>query len=183
VVRLEPLDRRFVRDFEAVVRDPDIARFTRVPSRPANGFVESWLERYERGWQDGACAGFAIVAAEDGGFLGFVALIRIDWEALEAEIGYLVAPAARGRGVAGRAIELATRWGLDELGLRRIDAWIDTENAASMRVVERVGYAREGIRRSTHFKEGRRVDMAVYSLLPGELHQPPYPRPGSGVNP
>jgi RimJ/RimL family protein N-acetyltransferase len=168
-VRLEPLEVRFAPDFDDVILDPDVVRFTRVPTRVGDGFVEAWLGAYEQGWEDGSRAGFAIVGGVDGAFLGFVALIRIDWDALDAEIGYIVAPAARGRGVARRAIELVSRWSFDQLGLRRIEAWIDPENEASLRVAERVGYTREGLRRSTLFKEGRRVDMAIYSLLPGEL--------------
>ena len=169
VIRLEPLAARFHPDFEAIVADPDVVRFTRVPSEPRDGFLPGWLADYEQGWKDGSKAGFAVIGVDDEAFLGFVGLIRIDWDGAEAEIGYLVAPAARGRGVAGRAVALTSRWGLDELGLQRIEAWIDVENAPSMRVVERVGYVREGVRRSSHFKEGRRIDMAVYSLLPGEI--------------
>ena len=172
VVRLEPLEARFGPELAGVVLDPDIVRFTRLPTRPGEGFVEGWLSRYERGWEDGSRAGFAIVADDgndDGALLGFMALIRIDWDALEAEVGYLLAPAARGRGLAGRALELLSRWALDALGLVRLEAWIDTENGASLRVAERAGYTREGVRRSTHFKAGRRVDMAIYSLLAGEL--------------
>ena len=100
---------------------------------------------------------------EDGDFLGFVGLIRFDWDAQESEIGYVIAPAARGRGIAGRAIELTSRWGFDDLGLERIEAWIDVENEASQRVAERAGYRREGVRRWSAFKEGKRVDMAIYS--------------------
>jgi RimJ/RimL family protein N-acetyltransferase len=96
-------------------------------------------------------------------------LIRIDWEASEAEIGYVVAPFARGRGLAPRAIELVSRWGLDELGLARIEAVIDVDNEASRKVAERVGYRREGVRRSSYFKDGLRADMAIFSLLPGDL--------------
>jgi RimJ/RimL family protein N-acetyltransferase len=169
VVRLEPLGVQHVSDFESLVLDPDVVRFTRVPSEPGEGFVALWLGGYEQGWDDGSKAGFAVVGAQDGEFLGFVGLIRFDWDALEAEIGYVTAPAARGRGVAGRAIALASRWGLEELGLERIEALVDVENAASLKVAERAGYRLEGVRRSTHAKEGRRVDMAVYSLLPGEL--------------
>jgi RimJ/RimL family protein N-acetyltransferase len=159
-----------VPDFEALISDPDVARFTRVPSWPGADFVAGWLSGYEQGWADGSKLGFAVLGdgGQNGGFLGFVGLVRIDWDAAEAEIGYMVAPAARGRGVAGRAIELVSRWAFAELALARIDAWIDVENEPSQRVAERAGYTREGIRRSTHFKEGRRVDMVVYSLLPGE---------------
>jgi RimJ/RimL family protein N-acetyltransferase len=169
VIRLEPLAARPVPDFESLVDDPDVVRFTRVPADPGEGFVAAWLGGYERGWDDESKAGFAVVGAESGEFLGFVGFIRFDWDAQESEIGYVIAPAARGRGIAGRAIQLTSRWGFDDLGLERIEAWIDVGNEASQRVAERAGYRREGVRRWSAFKEGKRVDMAIYSLLPGEL--------------
>jgi RimJ/RimL family protein N-acetyltransferase len=168
-IRLEPLGVRHVPDFEPLVLDPDVVRFTRVPSEPGDGFVALWLGGYEQGWDDGSKAGFAVIGVEDDEFLGFVGLIRFDWDALESEIGYVIAPSARGRGVAGRAIALVSRWGFEQLGLERIEAMIDVENAASLKVAERAGYRLEGVRRSAHHKEGSRVDMAIYSLLPGEL--------------
>ena len=169
VVLLEPISDRFRPDFEALPGDPDVLRYTRVPEQRDGRFVDGWIAGYVQGWRDGARAGFAIVQPGDGAFLGMCGLIRIEWEMGEAEIGYVVAPAARGRGVAGRAIELVSRWAFD-LGLARIEAVIDVENQPSQKVAERAGYKREGVRRSSYFKEGRRADMAIYSLLPGDLH-------------
>jgi RimJ/RimL family protein N-acetyltransferase len=169
VVRLEPLDERFVPDFEAMATDPDVLRFTRVPAERGVRFVAGWIAGYVQGWDDGARASFAILDAADASFLGMCALIRMDREVSEAEIGYMTAPPARGRGVAGRAIDLISRWGFDKLGLARIEAVIDVENEASLRAIERAGYTREGVRRSAFFKDGRRADMAIYSLLPGKL--------------
>jgi RimJ/RimL family protein N-acetyltransferase len=167
VVRGAPLDARFIPDFDALTADPDVLRFTRVPSNRDDGFAAAWVGQYTEGWEDGSRAGFAILDEADGAFLGFAALIRIDWSGAEAELGYIVAPAARGRGVAGRAIRLIVGWALDELGLQRIDAWIDVANAPSLRVIERAGFTFEGVRRSVSFK-GVRRDMAIYSLLPSD---------------
>jgi RimJ/RimL family protein N-acetyltransferase len=169
VVRLEPLDERFVPDFEALATDPDVVRFTRVPAQRDGRFVAGWIAGYVQGWADGTRAGFAIVDADDGSFLGMCGLIRIDWETSEAELGYVVAPAARGRGVAARAIGLISRWAFAALGLARIEAVIDVENDVSVRVAERAGFTREGVRRSGYFKDGQRADMAIYSLLPADI--------------
>jgi RimJ/RimL family protein N-acetyltransferase len=169
VILLEPISERFVPDFHALAGDPDVLRFTRVPERRDARFVAGWIAGYVQGWEDGARAGFALVEPDGGSFLGMCGLIRIDWEASEAEIGYVIEPLARGRGLAPRAIELVSRWGLDELGLARIEAVIDVDNEASQKVAERVGYRREGVRRSAYFKDGLRADMAIYSLLTGDL--------------
>jgi RimJ/RimL family protein N-acetyltransferase len=168
-VRLEPLDERFVPDFEALTADPDVIRFTRVPSSRGDGFAASWIDAYVQAWQDGSRAGFAIVDAANGEFLGMAGLVQIHLDMGEGELGYIVAPAARGRSVAGRAIRLLAGWAFREVGLMRLEAWIDVANEPSKRVAERAGLTFEGVRRSVHFKEHLRADMAIYSLLPGEL--------------
>ncbi|MGE5272400.1 MAG: GNAT family N-acetyltransferase [Verrucomicrobiota bacterium] len=166
-IRLDPLDERFIPEFERLLDDPDVVRNTRVPSRPLDGFAARWIGRYARGWTDGSCAGFAILAGA-GDFLGFAAIVDLDLSARQGEIGYVVAREARGRGVAGRALGLVTEWALEGLGLERVELRIDVANAPSIRVAERAGYRREGVLRSVHFKEDIRGDVAVYSLLPGD---------------
>jgi [ribosomal protein S5]-alanine N-acetyltransferase len=103
-----------------------------------------------------------------GEFLGMAAIVDLDLDARQGEIGYLVVEEARGQGTAGRALRLVTDWALGDLGLARVELLIDVENAPSIRVAERAGYRREGVLRSLHLEGNRRADMAVYSLLPGD---------------
>jgi RimJ/RimL family protein N-acetyltransferase len=166
-VRLEPLDERYVPDFERLLDDPEIVRHTRVPTNPPNGFAARWIGRYVTGWNDGSCAGFAILS-EEAAFLGFAAIVDLDLRARQGEIGYLVVGEARGRGVAGRALRLLTDWAMEGLRLERAELRIDIDNASSIRVAERAGYRREGVLRSLHFKEDSRADFAVYSFLAGD---------------
>ena len=168
VVRLTPLGAEHVAAMRELGDDANVARFTFVRAPMDEESARAWVERYEAGWRDGSLAGFAIEAQEDREFLGFIALVRYDPEGSEGEIGYIVAPAARGRGVAGRALRLLTDWCLLTLRLERIELRIDVANVASVRVAERLGYVRDGVLRSAHFKEGVRVDLAVYSRLPGD---------------
>jgi RimJ/RimL family protein N-acetyltransferase len=95
-------------------------------------------------------------------------LVVIEREENQAEIGYIVAREARGRGIATRALGLVTDYALGEVGLERVQLLIDVENAPSVRVAERCGYLREGVARSLYVKPGRRADMVVYSRLPGD---------------
>ena len=164
VIRLEPLDERYAPDFERLIGDPDVVRNTRVPTDADAGFGAIWNDRYVQGWRDGSRAGFAIVSETDA-FLGFVGIVDLDLGCEQGEIGYVVARDARGRGIAGRALRLVTGWALDDLGLERVELHIDPANEASIRVAERIGYVREGVLRSVHFKEGVRNDVVMYSLL------------------
>jgi RimJ/RimL family protein N-acetyltransferase len=162
-VRLEELAERHLEGLAELGRDPEVQRYTYVPSPWPEGFERSWLERYDQG--DGSRAGFAVVDEATGAFLGMAALVWVDLEGREAEAGYIVAPSARGRGVAVRALVLLTDWAFADLGLERIELRITPENAASIKVAERAGYVREGVLRSVHFKQGMRTDLAVYSRL------------------
>ena len=163
-MRLEPLSERHLGGVAALLDDPDVLRFTRVPEPVPVGFEREWLARYEAARVDGSAEAFAAVD-DDGGFLGLALAPTIDSEAGEVELGYIVAPAARGRGAATRILALLTRWAFDELRARRIALIIDVANPASERVAERCGYVREGVMRSVHLKDDVRVDAGLWSRL------------------
>jgi RimJ/RimL family protein N-acetyltransferase len=95
-VALVPPAREHLRAVEALFDDPDVLRFTRLPEPPPPDFAETWLGLYERGRRDGTREGFAVV--DEGEFLGLALAPRIEREARTAELGYIVAPAARPRG-------------------------------------------------------------------------------------
>jgi RimJ/RimL family protein N-acetyltransferase len=102
-VRLEPLGSAHLEGLVELGQDPDVQRFTYVPSPWIEGFERRWLERYDQ--PNGQRAGFAIVDDASGEFLGMAALVKLDRDAREAEAGYIVAPAARGRGLPSELFE------------------------------------------------------------------------------
>lgn len=165
MIRLEPFDESHFAAIEALVADEDILRYTRVPVPVPDGFTAAFLARYEEGAHDGTRAGFAIVEA--GEFLGFAAAVSIEREAQTAELGYVVAPGARGRGVATEALRQLTEWAFSEEMLR-LELLISVDNAASKKVAERCGYVHEGVFRSAYLKQGRREDTEIWSRLPDD---------------
>jgi RimJ/RimL family protein N-acetyltransferase len=165
-LRLVPLTQEHLPEVEPLVRDPEIVRFTRIPEPAPPEFAREWIERYETGVRDGTRAGFAAVDG-DGALVGIVLAPAIDRDAREAEIGYLVAPAARGRGVATEMLRRLTAWAFEQ-GMERVYLLIDVENAASNVVAQRAGYVREGVLRNAYLKPGRRGDTVVWSRLPSD---------------
>src|SRR5690242_2071367 len=164
-VRLELLADRHLPAVADLVGDPDTLRFTRIPVPPPPDFPQRWLAGYEAGRVDGTREAFAAVD-DEGAFLGLALAPTIDREALEVELGYVVAPAARGRGVASEMLRQLTEWAFRELGAQRLYLYVDVDNPASNRVAERCGYVREGVLRSTYFKQGLRGDTVLWSRLP-----------------
>jgi RimJ/RimL family protein N-acetyltransferase len=164
-VRMELLAENHLPSVAEMFDDDDVLRYTRIPDPAPPGFEHEWLEFYEEGRREGKREAFAVVDVDDGSFLGLALAFGIDREGRQLELGYVVAPAARGRGVATRALELLTEWAFDELDALRIELWISASNDASKRVAANVGYCYEGTLRSFHFKQGRRDDFEVWSRL------------------
>uniref|UniRef100_A0A0E0KK42 N-acetyltransferase domain-containing protein n=1 Tax=Oryza punctata TaxID=4537 RepID=A0A0E0KK42_ORYPU len=83
-----------------------------------------------------------------------------------AELGYVVARAHWGKGVATAAVKrvVATVFGEVE-GLERVEALVDVDNAASRRVVEKAGFRREGVLRRHYWHKGRVRDLVMYSFI------------------
>ncbi len=164
-VQLEPLDERWADDVAALIEDSEVLRFTRIPEPPPAGFVRGWLRSYEAGRRDGTREGFAATDGT-GRFVGLALAPQIDREAGEIELGYIVAPAARGRGAGTAILHLLTRWAFEDIQAQRAYLIIDVDNHASRRVAERSGYRLEGVMRSIHVKPGRRADAELWSRLP-----------------
>jgi RimJ/RimL family protein N-acetyltransferase len=174
-VRLAPLDLDRLHDVAALVADPQVRRFTRIPEPPPAGFARGWIERYiSARSKGGPREGFAALDGNDR-FLGLALAPHIDKDDGEIELGYIVAEHARGRGAAGAMLNLLTRWAFDELAMQRAYLIIDVDNHASNRVAERCGYTLEGVMRSILLKDGQRTNAGLWSRLPSD------PEPGGST--
>ena len=165
-MRLEPFAEDHLPFLDALIADPVSLRFTRIPEPTPPGFPRLWLDSYEAGRRDGTREAFAAIDDDDT-FVGLALAPEIERGAHEAELGYVVAPHARGRGVATAMLRALTEWAFEQ-GILRATLIINVENTASERVAERCGYVREGVMRSIFFKDGRRTDATLWSRLPSD---------------
>jgi RimJ/RimL family protein N-acetyltransferase len=124
-----------------ICQDPEIARFTTVPSPYGETDARAFLQLVADGVAAGTLIVLAVVdAADHGVLLGSVGLHAISPELGAAEVGYLLAAPARGRGCATRAVALVVGWAFATLGLQRIELRAMAENAASRAVAARAGF-------------------------------------------
>jgi RimJ/RimL family protein N-acetyltransferase len=149
-------------------QDPEIPRWTRVPSPYGRSEAEQWFERQGSAREGGTILNLMIVDGDDR-LLGSVGIVEVDWEEGRCELGYMLAREARGRGVMTRALRLLARWIFDSLPIERLQLGIEPDNAPSRALAERAGFTFEGVLRSYFVNKGRRRDAASYSLIRGEL--------------
>lgn len=151
------------------VRDPLIPRYTTIPEPYSQREARQWQRSSAHGLVSGTDLATVVVDAVDETLLGAVGLHGTGAANGRCSAGYWLAANARGRGVATRALRLLCSYAFAELGVARIELWIEPENTASQAVAERVGFEREGLLRSFMPIRGVRRDMLMYSLLPESL--------------
>jgi RimJ/RimL family protein N-acetyltransferase len=117
--------------------------------------------------KEGDWVALAIEAADSPGLLGEVVLKWLPGRG-QAEIGWSLAPAARGRGIASEAAGALLKLGFEDLHFHRIDAKLDALNTASAALCERLGMRLESRQVDKWHYKGQWATEVVYALLAEE---------------
>ena len=107
---------------------------------------------------------FAIeFGGEPIGGVGF--LLGRDIARISAEMGYWLSEGFWGRGIATRAVTAMSDWAFDNYKLSRVFAMAFAHNAASIRVLEKAGFEREGLMRRSAVKGGVILDQILFAKV------------------
>ena len=130
--------------FAALSADPEVMRFLMpMPSRAAS---DAWIDRQAASQVDHGMAFWAAELAETGAFIGAVGLLRVRYAAHftpAVEVGWRIARAFWGQGLAPEAAGAAIGWGFGHLGLDAVVANTVPGNRNSRRVMEKLGMSRD----------------------------------------
>ncbi|MGW2518851.1 GNAT family N-acetyltransferase [Streptomyces sp. NPDC001617] len=156
--------------------DPDFRRWN-TPLNPVTDLetARESLRSKVLGSAEGTAASYCVTDAATGTPLGHIGVNLINLVLSNARVGYWVLPEARGRGIATRALAVASRWALTELGLHRLELDHAIGHGASCRIAERCGFRYEGTLRGAMFEAGRH-DAFRDMHLHGRLATDPEPQ-------
>ncbi|SDR26052.1 GNAT family N-acetyltransferase [Natronobacterium texcoconense] len=157
---IEEDDLEFLRD---AINDPQVWR-------PIGGSHPLNLEQEREFFENVVCGddGVHLLITADDSPVGTIGLREIDWESGTAEVGYWIEPDEHGQGYGSEAAELVVGYAFDQLGLHRIRAHVFEFNDASQRLLESIGFTREGTERESQFIDGEYWDTYWYGLLEDE---------------
>lgn len=153
-------------------QDPDIQRWTTIPSPYRREHAESFIEQLAPdGWADGSMFTFGAFLLDGGpGGSDLVAMLGITMRSLgTGEIGFWAAKQHRGNGYVTEAAVTVSRWAFTEIALDRMEWLAEVGNHGSRAVAERAGFTMEGTLRSGINNKGVRRDCWIGSLLPSDL--------------
>ncbi|RAK66702.1 GNAT family N-acetyltransferase [Hymenobacter edaphi] len=156
-------------DAPAILRLRSDARVMRYLDRdPASGLPDALelLGRIDAALADNSGLNWGVARAEaPEALLGTCGAWRLDLAHHRGEIGYSLLPEAWGQGLMSEALAEVCRYCFDGLHLHSLEANVNPQNEASIRLLERQGFVREAYFRENYYYRGQFLDSAIYSLL------------------
>jgi RimJ/RimL family protein N-acetyltransferase len=155
-------------DLFALHSNARVLRYWDAPPWTEPARAEKFITACRQMEQEGTGARLAVERVSDGTFIGWCSLNGWNRDYRSATLGYCYYEATWGYGYATEAARAVLQWAFDTLDLNRVQTETDTRNVASARVLEKLGFVREGTLREDCIVNGEVSDSWVYGLIKRE---------------
>jgi [ribosomal protein S5]-alanine N-acetyltransferase len=176
-LRLRPFNDADASGLFALHSNAYVLRYWDAPPWSDRARAERFIAACRQMADDGTGARLALDRVSDGAFIGWSSLTRWNPDFRSASLGYCLDDAAWGHGYATEAARAVLQWAFDSLHLNRVQAETDTRNGASARVLEKLGFVREGTLREDCVVNGEVSDSWVFGLIRREWQPRSWPAP------
>jgi len=147
----------------------EVTRYLLWDPHPDEHYTLRYLDSLQVQYRNGMCYDWGVVWRENGKLIGTCGFTSFDLPNNRAEVGYVINPAYRGRGVAPEALMAVLDFAFNELKIHRVEAKYINGNDASRRVMEKCAMTFEGILRSYLYVKREYRDVGICSILADEF--------------
>jgi [ribosomal protein S5]-alanine N-acetyltransferase len=152
------------------------ARFTSIEE------AKKLIDMFQKGYYEKRSMRWGIILKENDQFIGTLGLNGLQLKNKKAEIGYEIHPSYWRKGYTSEAIKEVLRYSYLELELNRIGAVVYLENEASSKLLEKLGFKKEGVLRDYLFQNNSFYTTSMFSILKREWEQPAAQTLGAQAN-
>jgi ribosomal-protein-alanine N-acetyltransferase len=152
--------------------DEEVTRFLPYPTWRSLSDAEAWLKRMSGIQATGTALQFVVAEKGTSRAIGTCLLFGFDEASARAELGFVLGRAHWAKGYMSEALAPLIECAFGVMGLRRLDAQIDSRNDSSRRLLQRLGFAKEGLQRERWIDGGVPADAELYGLLRHEWRPP-----------
>ena len=162
--KLRELERKDLKAINLWRNDEKIIVMLGAPYRFINQEVdEKWFDNYMQSRNNSIRC--AIVSDESDEIIGLVSLMEINYINRSATLHIMIGQKGQGKGAGTFAVKTMCEHAFNNYGLHRIELDVLSDNKIAQHVYEKCGFVQEGIKRQAVFKNGKYIDMFLYSLL------------------
>lgn len=148
-----------------IFSNPEVMRYWSHPPFTSEFEAAAYLEGAQRGFESKTLFQWGLCRRDDSSLLGTCTLWQLDPKNRRAEIGFALGREHWGQGFMTEGLTTLIDFSFAELGLRRLEADVDPENSASIALLERLGFEREGYMRERWLVAEEVFDSLFYGLL------------------
>jgi RimJ/RimL family protein N-acetyltransferase len=180
---LRPFEEADVPALAEMMNDELVTAWTSVPQPYTEDAARDWATVTSHAVRtEGRGIVLAVTEFLTQRLVGVCHLDNTDWRCRSTEVGYMIAPWARGEGYAAESVLATAQWLFNDQKFERLELRTAADNTASQRVAQKVGCISEGVLRNAGLVRGQtddgewveiRTDLIVWSLLPEDLDGPP----------
>ena len=168
-LRLRRFEARDVEGMHACFGDPEAMRYWNFPPCATEAESARWVTILEKNTSPYASLAWAVADKRCDRCIGMINYHHREAHNRRLEVGYILAPAQQGRGLMTEAVQALLAYCFDDLAVRRVQALIHPDNAASIRLAERLGFRCEGGPLRDYWRVGGAyLSVMMYALLADE---------------
>ena len=149
----------------AIFSDDAVMRYWSRPPMTSIEDARALVTEIEAHWRSRTLFQWGVTERMGGSLIGTCTIYGWNRTHARAELGYALRKDRWGRGLATEAVRAVLDFAFGPMGLHRVGADTDPRNEASARLLERLGFQREGMQRETYHHLGEWADSALWGLL------------------
>ena len=152
----------------AINGDPEVTKFLPYAAWKGPEDASAWYRRMDKLCRDSGARQLVLVHAKQQLVIGTLLAFKFDEASRRAELGYVIGRSHWRQGFASEAVRAVVAHLFSTQGLRRVEAEVNPENAASCALLEALGFTLEGHLRDRYEAKGKIYGVNVYGLLASE---------------
>ena len=164
-LRLRPISDEDVDDFFEVYSNVEVMRYWSTPPLPSKEAARAQINEIHEGFKNRQFMKWAVALRSNDKLIGSVTLFHPDFTHRRVEVGYALGRAFWRQGYMQESLTALFNYAFDTLNFHRLEADVDPRNAASLSILERLGFQREGYLRERWHVDGEIQDAVFFGLL------------------
>ncbi len=169
LVNLRRVTKSDAKDIARGAKDRLVSRYMYIPYPYGLQDAYDFIKLDQKWWRGKSNRNFGLEHPETGRIMGMIGLMNLSARDRSGEIGYWLARPYWGYGIMPEACRLCLKFAFKELKLKRVYAHTRLENEPSQRVLEKLGFSKEGCLRKAAFQRNRYHDLFLFGLVREEF--------------
>ena len=162
---LRPVLQGDAQDLYEIFSDRQVMKYYDLSPFESLERAKEQIDLFTNGFEQRTMLRWGIELKDGGKLIGTCGFFAFNEDALKAELGYELNSSYHGKGLMSEALDAVLGFIFRESGINRVEAFVEPQNTASQKLLEKLGFTKEGTLRSYERCRGDLIDITIFGLL------------------